>query len=526
MAEDAIAEMTRQLEEARREAAYFQKLSQECGDRRLRESEELSSLIAHLRQVDKDLERSRDELEQRVQERTIELREANERLVMEMDERRKIDQDLRKTNELLRNSEERYRLLIENAEFPVLVTALTDARVLFVNQRAAHFFGVPAREAVGEYALDYWVYPKMRERFIADLVKHGRVTGFEALLVTRTGDQRWVLISASLIDYIDRRASFVVFSDITERKRMEEELRAKKEELDKYFLNSLDLLCIADTDGYFHRLNPEWQRTLGYTLPELEGKRFLDFVHPDDVDATVKAVAELAAEKEVLNFVNRYRCRDGSYRWIEWRSYPVGKIIYAAARDITERKRAEDRLNRINATLLSLRYDFDENLHALTALCGELLEADCALYSRLDGSLLCVKGHWHAPPDVKLEDRPEGHLCYEVIQGPADEVLIVRHLQETEYAKTDPNVVAYGLQTYVGHPVHFGGVKRGSLCAVYTRDYKPSEADLRVLGIVASALGQEEERARAEEKRLQLGAATARCAEAREPWHHGRRHCP
>ena len=352
MGEGTIAELTRRLEEARREAAYYRRLSKECGDRRLREAEELSSLIARLRQVEKELEKARDELEQRVQERTAELRKTNERLVKEMDERHKIEQELRQTNELLGNSEERYRLLIENAEFPVLVTALTDARVLFINERAALFFGLPAREAVGEYAPDYWVYPETRERFIAELVKHGRVTGFEALLVTRNGEQRWVLISANLIEYIDKQASFIVFSDITERKRMEEELRASKEELNKYFMNSLDLLCIADTDGYFHRLNPEWQRTLGYTLSELEGKRFLDFVHPDDVETTLKAMAELAAAKEVLNFVNRYRCRDGSYRWIEWRSYPVGKTIYAVARDITERKRAEEERLQLERRLL------------------------------------------------------------------------------------------------------------------------------------------------------------------------------
>jgi PAS domain S-box-containing protein len=121
-------------------------------------------------------------------------------------------------------------------------------------------------------------------------------------------------------------------------------LREKTSELDRYFGSSLDLLCIADTDGYFRRLNPEWERTLGYPLAELEGKLFLDFVHPDDLDATLAAVSQLEGQKEVLNFENRYRCKDGSYRWIEWRSFPIGKQIYAAARDITGRKRAEEAL--------------------------------------------------------------------------------------------------------------------------------------------------------------------------------------
>lgn len=136
-----------------------------------------------------------------------------------------------------------------------------------------------------------------------------------------------------------------------ERRQSIEALKAKTEELDRYFTSSLDLLCIADTDGYFRRLNPQWEKTLGYTLAELEGKRFLDFVHPDDLQATLAAMTTLSDANEVLNFVNRYRCKDGTYRWIEWRSYPAGNLIYAAARDITERKRIEDTLRDLNQRL-------------------------------------------------------------------------------------------------------------------------------------------------------------------------------
>ncbi|MFA6498843.1 MAG: PAS domain S-box protein, partial [Desulfurivibrionaceae bacterium] len=89
------------------------------------------------------------------------------------------------------------------------------------------------------------------------------------------------------------------------------ELREKTEELDHYFTDALDLLCIADTDGYFRRLNPAWEATLGLSVSELEGRRFLDFVHPDDMEATLQAVSRLTDQQEVLNFTNRYRNNTG-----------------------------------------------------------------------------------------------------------------------------------------------------------------------------------------------------------------------
>ncbi len=139
-------------------------------------------------------------------------------------------------------------------------------------------------------------------------------------------------------------AWYGVVLDITESKEFELALQAKTEELDRFFSVALDLLCIADTDGYFLRLNPQWQRTLGYDLQELEGARFLDLVHPDDHEKTLAALAQLRSQQELPTFTNRYRCRDGSYRWIEWQATPVGDLIYAAARDITVRKETETKL--------------------------------------------------------------------------------------------------------------------------------------------------------------------------------------
>jgi PAS domain S-box-containing protein len=126
------------------------------------------------------------------------------------------------------------------------------------------------------------------------------------------------------------------------RKRsVEDSLRQKTEELDQFFNLSLELLCIANTDGYFLRLNPSWERILGHTREELMGKRFFDFIHLEDLDRTHKAVSILASQQKPLHFGNRYRCKDGTYRWLEWTATPAGDLIYAAAHDVTERLKEE-----------------------------------------------------------------------------------------------------------------------------------------------------------------------------------------
>ena len=117
-------------------------------------------------------------------------------------------------------------------------------------------------------------------------------------------------------------------------------------ERDRFFNLSRDLLCVAGTDGFYKRVNPAWQATLGYTPEELTHRPFLDFVHPDDRAKTTAEASRLATGGETVNFENRYRCKDGTYRWFLWsaRSMPENGVIYASARDMTERRLIDEEL--------------------------------------------------------------------------------------------------------------------------------------------------------------------------------------
>ena len=120
------------------------------------------------------------------------------------------------------------------------------------------------------------------------------------------------------------------------------EHRRYEDELEQLFELSPDLLCIAGFDGYFKRLNPAWERTLGWSRAELMATPYLEFVHDEDRARTIAEAGGLAEGTDTLEFENRYRCKDGSYRWLAWNAVSsiAQQVVYGAARDITERRRA------------------------------------------------------------------------------------------------------------------------------------------------------------------------------------------
>jgi len=174
--------------------------------------------------------------------------------------------------------------------------------------------------------------------------------------------------------------------------------RRAEKEIDQLFTLSLDMLCVAGFDGYFKRVNPAWERVLGIPARELLEKPYVDFVHPDDREATLVEGKKLVSGAETVSFENRYRRADGSYIWLLWNATPSAseKLVFAVARDITGRKRAERRTNaayavtRVLAEAESLQAAAPQILSAV----AESLDWEVGAVWQLDegaGVLRCVE---------------------------------------------------------------------------------------------------------------------------------------
>lgn len=176
---------------------------------------------------------------------------------------------------------------------------------------------------------------------LESVIAEGAPLGIEFRICRKDGGIRQVFELAERVPDAPHRLRGII-QDITERKLGESALQTAKEELERFFTLIPDLACVASTTGYFTRVNPVWQEHLGYTREELLSRPFVEFMHPEDVEATFREVDRQIEGRATTHFINRYRTKEGLYRWLEWHtSSAVNGQLFAVARDITERRRLE-----------------------------------------------------------------------------------------------------------------------------------------------------------------------------------------
>ena len=434
----------------------------------------------------------------------LEAMEKSAKLQEEMKDRGKADDALERERNLLST--------VINAIPTFVYFKDTESRFITANNATAEVMGAKTpQDLIGKTDRDYYP-PEMAEKFFSDereIIRTGKpLLNIEEQIRASSGETKWLLTSkVPTYDKSGRITGIVgVGRDITERRQAEEALVISEESYRAIFNTANDAIFILDIETA-QIVDVNDKACEMYIYPKEEILRLsihdLSLGEPPYTQNDLLGLIDKASRGEAQLF--EWVAKDKAQRlfWVEVnlkRAVIGGKYrILAIVRDITERKQSEERWTKIHETFLSFGADPDENISRLTALCGELLGADCALYNRLEEGMLRSCGQWNCPADFIPVDKAEGHICYDVIKKKTDSVVVIRSLQETEYAQSDPGVTKYNLQTYVGRAVKVGGSYVGSLCVVYQHDFDPTEEDKEIVGFIALAIGVEEERRSAEE---------------------------
>jgi PAS domain S-box-containing protein len=292
-------------------------------------------------------------LEKRVAERTTELTIANAQLEAEIVNRKVIEQELRQ-------SERKYSLLFESVAIPISLSKLSTNVFVDVNEQFEKLFGYTKSEIVGKTSLELGI-AKLEERdsTIAEVKQKGLQRGKEKYVRTKSGEERIVSLNARTLELDGKQYALSTMEDITERRRAEEALHTSQERmrfaLEASHIGAWDL----DLSDHTAFRSLEHDRIFGYAemLPEWTYEKFIEHVTAEDC-ASVNAKFRHAIENQSdWNFECRIRRADGQVRWI-WATgrhqmNAVGNPtrMTGIIQDITERKRAEEEIHKLNAEL-------------------------------------------------------------------------------------------------------------------------------------------------------------------------------
>ena len=255
--------------------------------------------------------------------------------------RRRDEEKLRRHSEEVLEANERLKLLVEGSPRFFFYVQELDGSLSYVSPSVEAVTGRPADAWLGQ---EHWfttanpVNDRARKRTGQHLA--GTIDSRPIHCEIEHADGRPILLEVFEFGrYRDGRLVGIhgIAHDLTEERRA-------AVERDRLFEHSAEMLCVADLDGRFRQLNPAWQRTLGWTADELLARPYIELVHPDDRGITHGAERDLIQAREVHEFVNRYRCKDGSYRWLSWKSFPLPEegLVFAVARDVTELRQAAE----------------------------------------------------------------------------------------------------------------------------------------------------------------------------------------
>ncbi len=247
----------------------------------------------------------------------------------------------KQAEEAVRQRELKFRAIFDNT-FQFIGLLDVDGKVLEANRTALEAIGVTQNDVVGQafWATPWWTHSPDLQVQLQQAIERaatGELVRFEAKHFLADGSH--IIVDFSLSPIKDETGKVVMLipegRDITDRKRLEQER-------ERFLAVGSDLQLILGSNGYFQWVSPSFESTLGWTAAEMTSRQWTEFVHPDDIAPSVAEETSLFDGNELMAFENRYRHKDGSYRWFSWNAQPDSekRVIYAVAVDITERQAA------------------------------------------------------------------------------------------------------------------------------------------------------------------------------------------
>jgi PAS domain S-box-containing protein len=279
----------------------------------------------------------------------------------------------RAAQEAVRESEGRFRAAIDAVQ-GVLWTNTADGRMEGEQPGWAALTGQTREEYQG-YGWASAVHPDDAQPTVEAwnaAVRERRTFVFEHRV--RRHDGAWRIFSIRAIPVLDSQGEIRewvgVHADVTEQRAAQEALRESEAryreqlqaevaertlERDRIWQVSQDAFVVANTSGLYLNVSPGFERILGWTDADVVGKPFFDLVHPDDIAPTRAELGKLAEGVTTFYFENRFRHRDGEWRWLAWTAVPEGDLIYAVARDVTAEKATRAELEAAQAQVVEMQ---------------------------------------------------------------------------------------------------------------------------------------------------------------------------
>ncbi|XGC80038.1 PAS domain S-box protein [Bdellovibrio bacteriovorus] len=241
-------------------------------------------------------------------------------------EKRKLSTNIRRLEELIKSNPQQVSQLRDLETMLYVRIGQLDSVVKHAGQKKAEDIFTPENVKIFKGQEN-----KIQNLFASMLQTEENILAAKMEESHRLSSRTFSIVTAggTLVLVLMNIAAYVVYRDSTRRQRAENEL-------DKFFEFSLDLHVLADMNGNFTKVNPAFERLLGYSAYELTSKTFFNFIHPDDLEATRNEASKLATGEPVIHFENRYIAKDGKVIWLSWIAAPVGHSIYATARDVSE----------------------------------------------------------------------------------------------------------------------------------------------------------------------------------------------